>query len=429
MPRLAVMVACVLVASSARAEDEIGNAASQVAREVLEAAAARLQHVPGRVMLVPLTVKNEDAVTAEFQAALVKAVIAYPGVRVVDKQALEAVLKEQGIATLNGDSLPAQLSEIAGAFGAELWLMGSLDKFGGTYRANARAVAAGTGNVLASSGISFTLSGKQDATSTRLDAQLRMLADQLAGGLDRLEGEARYQRFAVLPFSEVGKTTSDKQLGTLVTSELSTLLRRDHDLLLVEREQISRIMDELALGQTGVVAAEHSIEVGRLSGADALILGTVSEAGDSYLVNGRVVAAATGDVVLAEKVRLPAGDLIALSSEAVVLRSKSGAFFRSLLVPGWGQFYNREPIKGGIFTGAVALAVGAALAFHFRGQSLEDEYDKLDAGSAKFELKADQASDAYRTRNYIFIGVAALHVFNIIDAVLNGYSPSSPNPT
>lgn len=272
--------------------------------------------------------------------------------------------------------------------------------------------------------------GAEAATSavpTTLQGRLRQLADKVAAGLDRVEGEMRYQRFAVMPFEEVGAGAQDRQLGMLVAAELTTFLRRDHGVLLVERAQIESVIEEMALGQTGLIDESSAVEIGKLAGADGAILGTVSEAGDQYLVNAKVVSISSGEVVLAEQVSLPAADLVALSAEAVVLRSTSGAIYRSLLLPGWGQIYNRQPIKGAVFVAAEVASVGLAVTYHLLGDGRVADYEALAPGTSEQEFAQlrDDAGNRYTMRNIFIYAAVAIHVVNVIDAFMNGTSYDS----
>mgnify|MGYP001198698101 CR=1 FL=1 len=49
--------------------------------------------------------------------------------------------------------------------------------------------------------------------------------------------------------------------------------------------------------------------------------------------------------------------------------SPKGAFLRSMVLPGWGQFYNGRPIKGSLFAAAEA---GSVVAFFMRRNHLKD---------------------------------------------------------
>jgi TolB-like protein len=197
-----------------------------------------------------------------------------------------------------------------------------------------------------------------------LDARARALTDLLALPLKRLPGDHRAQRFAVLPFEEVGEAVQQQRLGLVVTDLIVTNLARDHRLPLVERAALAKILDEQALGQTGALADGQAAQIGMVAGARALIVGQVSDAGDAFRVSVRAIDAEAGTVLegTVREVRLPKDELLAVSASSVVLRSRSGAMFRSLVLPGWGQAYNNEPVKAGVFgvgVGGLALATVA----------------------------------------------------------------------
>lgn len=194
-----------------------------------------------------------------------------------------------------------------------------------------------------------------------LDARVRVLSDDLALPLKRLPGDHRDQRFAVLPFENAGAEASEKSLGIVVGDLVITNLVRDHRLTLAERSRIGAVMDELALQQSGAVDDAQALQVGKLAAVRGVIVGRVGDAGEDFLVTARVVDVETGAVLTTAESRLPKAELIAFSANAVVLRSKSGALFRSMVLPGWGQSYNgddpRAFVLGGLTLGAAASTV------------------------------------------------------------------------
>jgi TolB-like protein len=406
------------------------EAASLGARDLVADLETRLGHPPAMVFMTPFRKPGGDINATVFVNALAAALVNERGTPLIERSSVKAALEE---AALMQGATDKSLSEVAGAFGADVMVAGSVDTVGNSYSAHVRAVAVKDASLLAAVKITFTVEGEAIAMEARsLEAQLRRLGDRLAEGLQRLSGDLRYQRVAVLPFDEQGATTRDRELGLLVSAELTTVLRRDHGVMLIERSQLGSVLDEMALGQTGLVEPAQAVEVGKLSGAQGLVIGSVSEAGDRYLVNARVVSADSGDVVFADDVPLPAADLVALSSEAVVLRSRTGALYRSLLLPGWGQLYNREPIKGGVFAGAEVAAIAAAVGFHIRGVDWQGKYDDLGAGEpiAKFDRRRDRAETAFMWRN-IFIYVAiGIHAANVLEALISGrsYDPAMLDP-
>jgi TolB-like protein len=424
MPGGLLLCAVLLYGAPGRAADA-KSAASTIAKEIVDGVRKVTGHPPKLVLLGELRGPTGDPAVAELTEALVAALVKERGVPLVDRESLKAAIAE---AVLEGDARDADLTEIAGAFGAELLVAGDVNKIGADYSVNARAIQTQTGEVLVSVKASFTRGGGQvSAEAATLESQLRRLSDRLALGLDGLKGELRYQRVAVLPFQEVGANTQDKQLGLLVSSELMTWLRRDHNLMMVERSQVAALIDEMALGQLGVVDENQSAEVGRMAGAQGLVIGTVSEAGDKYLVNARVVGTESGQVVVAEEVPLPAADLVALSSDAVVLRTRTGALYRSLLLPGWGQIYNRQPVKAGAMVGAEAGALGAALAFHIRAVQADDRYDAMSQGD--FDKVHDRQVSSRRWRNIFLWTALAVHLINVADAFFSGTTYETADPS
>ena len=121
-----------------------------------------------------------------------------------------------------------------------------------------------------------------------------------------------------------------------------------------------------------------------------------------------------------------------------MLRSKKDAIFRSLLIPGWGQIYNREPVKGYVFMGAIGASIGTGIAFHLIGTSAEQTYKSTTTGpalcasaglpatctaeqqQAAAESLRTKAESRYTVRN-VALGVAgSLWLLNVLDAYFSG---------
>src|SRR5688500_9712989 len=96
-----------------------------------------------------------------------------------------------------------------------------------------------------------------------LDARMRALCDLVALPSKRLPGDHREQRFAVMPFQAVGDEAKARELEVVVGDLVVTHLARDHRLPLVERGALGRILDEQALGQSGIIADGAAARVGR----------------------------------------------------------------------------------------------------------------------------------------------------------------------
>jgi TolB-like protein len=257
----------------------------------------------------------------------------------------------------------------------------------------------------------------EDSASVRV--RIRKLAYELARSLKPLPGEGRFQTLAVLPFGEEGAEAKSRELGRVVAAELATSMKKDHDLNLVERDRIDAALHEGYLNEMGLVDEKSAVKLGEMLAAQALVVGSVSTAGTEFWVNARIVSTESGQVFAAAQEKLPASGLISYSSEAVVLRTRSGAVFRSMAIPGWGQFYNREETKGWVFLGLAGTLLGSAAGFQLAGMNAHEQY-RTTASLALQEEKLGQEQGMYTARN-VALGLAAgVWLVNVADAFING---------
>jgi TolB-like protein len=257
------------------------------------------------------------------------------------------------------------------------------------------------------------------ADSPRIEVAIRKLADGLAAGFARMPGNMRYKRLAVLPFGETGERAQKQKLGLIVAAELATDLKRDHGLLLVEREKLGQVLGEMKLQQMVSPDPATASKIGQIAEAQALVVGSISEAGDRFLVNARIVATETGESLAAESASVPAAGMVAMASDAVVLRSRGDAAFRSLIVPGLGQAYNRQPAKAWAFAGAAVALAGGAVAFHVIGTDKQKQYQDATTSEDAARLY-DDTQAAFRTRNWLLVGLGTVWAVNVLDAYLSG---------
>jgi len=265
-----------------------------------------------------------------------------------------------------------------------------------------------------------------------IDARMRALSAVLALQLKRLPGDHREQNFGVVPFENVGGEAVELSLGLVVSDMITTSLVRDHRLSLVERSHLNQVMGELSLQQSGAIDDKQALELGKMAGARALVVGRVADVGVEFVVSARAVDAESGSVLAAEEVKLPKAELVAFSAKAVVLRSRSGAAFRSVVLPGWGQSYNDQPVKGvvfGVATGGLLLGTAALAGDAIRAAFIEypsagytDETKALSAAEkgAYVESVRVRANNEWFAASVLAGVTASVWVVNIADAYLSG---------
>jgi len=111
---------------------------------------------------------------------------------------------------------------------------------------------------------------------------------------------------------------------------------------------------------------------------------------------------------------------------------------RSLVIPGWGQLYNRAYFKAGLVIGAEGWLIGALIS---DSHKLEDLQHEVDAAHASGDtLQADIATNAYNDRLNTFVGrqwlLAGVVVYALLDAYVDAhfknfdieFRPDAPAP-
>jgi TolB-like protein len=131
---------------------------------------------------------------------------------------------------------------------------------------------------------------------------IKELATQIATNASK----EKKQKIAILPFRELdGKPTV---LGTYVSEELVTDLFMIGGLDIVERTMLDRVLGEIKLGQTGVIDPETAKHVGKVTGVDAIVTGSITDLQSYVALNCRLIDAQTGHVFSAAQTKIVKDD-------------------------------------------------------------------------------------------------------------------------
>ncbi len=264
---------------------------------------------------------------------------------------------------------------------------------------------------------------QQAKTDVRVAPEMPVALDHLAALIEKAIPAGKPVKVAIAPFTNLGPTAHEKKLGDIASELLVTRLTGKENITIIERAQLNQVLDELKLSMLGLTEGSNAEQVGKLLGAEAMIVGSVSEVGDQFAITARHVDVGSGKVIFAREVRVPQANTIALSSQYIVTKSRGDAFFRSLLIPGWGQQYNDQTVKGWTFTGLTLGIAGFAVAQHVVSDNKYDAYLNAASTEESNELY-DSAQSAATQRNVALITLGAFWAFNAIDAVINGTSAS-----
>ena len=95
-----------------------------------------------------------------------------------------------------------------------------------------------------------------------------------------------------------------KSVADDVLDDLSTYLLKTKTFKLIEREQLEKAIKELKFNLTGFIEPKKAIELGKMVGAQAILIGSVSDRGTSVMVNARIINTKTGEADIAENVEM-----------------------------------------------------------------------------------------------------------------------------
>jgi hypothetical protein len=99
---------------------------------------------------------------------------------------------------------------------------------------------------------------------------------------------------AVLSFQSSDDTLDKKgaEVATLLEADLSS---SDHTVM-VERQDVEKILSEQELGASGLVSADSAAKIGSLTGAQVLVTGRLFAVGDQYMIVAKIIGTETGRV-------------------------------------------------------------------------------------------------------------------------------------
>lgn len=251
------------------------------------------------------------------------------------------------------------------------------------------------------------------------DLVISALVDQFTTELTS-DADLKNKAVMILPFESSGGRSAARGLGDAAAMLLTRELTREEAVSVVEREKMEQLIEELSLSESGLTSG--GLEIGELLNADLMIGGAVADLETRFLIAARLIEVETGKILRTASTEVPVEDFLKVSSELVVMkRYPVTAAFRSLIVPGWGQFYNDRPGKGSVILGTEALlATSTIISFLLYKQSL-DSYERAESSDAAQDSYQDV--QRYALMNWTSLGaMGILWAYNVIDSFLESRS-------
>ena len=116
---------------------------------------------------------------------------------------------------------------------------------------------------------------------------------------------------AILDFTDRGATGSAAKVADLLFAKLAA----KPDIVLVDRTDMKKILDEQQLNLTGAVKADEAIKVGQLTGAKIIVTGSVIQVEKKLTLVAKIISTETGRVLGANAEGVLSDDLGALAGK------------------------------------------------------------------------------------------------------------------
>jgi len=211
------------------------------------------------------------------------------------------------------------------------------------------------------------------AAASDVVQKIDLLCDSL---LAHLTVHPEKKHIAVLPFTN--KTGQpDQGQGIAVAERFIARISAQKTFALVDRVRFDKAMAEIALSQTGVVDDSMALDAGKFMAADYLLTGSITSAFGSCVISATLIQTETGKVMASVSQNVAPMALDGLRKELLGEKATVGAsLFRSMVVPGWGQFYADRHVRG-VLSLAAFLGASGYLGYRvYQTAAAQEDYDR-----------------------------------------------------
>lgn len=126
-----------------------------------------------------------------------------------------------------------------------------------------------------------------------LEQRLSELSEEIS---DELTGNQK-TTVAVAEFVDLDGRVSP--FGKFLAEELVTRLYKTKKFKVIERQRLDKVIAEQKLSLTEIIESSSAKKIGRILGVDAIVAGTISELGNNFRINARIINTETGELLAA----------------------------------------------------------------------------------------------------------------------------------
>jgi len=153
------------------------------------------------------------------------------------------------------------------------------------------------------------LAGAAD-TESIVSLKLKELSSKIILSVETsLDKKDRFT-IAIIELENLGKRARDNEIGQIVSEMITTNIVQSGNFDVVERELLSKVLRELELNQIGLVEANSAKMVGKMLAADSILCGSVSEVGQFFDINIRLLDVEKATIISAAVIEIKQDDFL-----------------------------------------------------------------------------------------------------------------------
>ncbi len=242
----------------------------------------------------------------------------------------------------------------------------------------------------------------------------------------------------ILPFNSTEDTLKDEAL--MVAEYGVNYFIGTPGITIVDRQNVVNMMEEIQFSETELIDTRSALKLGKMLSASYIITGSISQKQHMHTISSRMIETETSRIIGASYAKFrseEAGDFYKLALGEQL--KASSALFRSMILPGWGQFYTNHPGHGitaaTLFFGTAGVTIWSALDYGNKaeivdgyeenpplpdpnGTEMPAEYEIRKAGI--LNTATDDMNSAADRTNYLLIGLGSVWAVNVVDALILG---------
>jgi len=139
-------------------------------------------------------------------------------------------------------------------------------------------------------------------------------------------------KIGIIEFQSLNEEAKKDNLGKIVSEMLTTSFVNSESFKIIEREQLQKVVQEFQLSQSGIIDTSYAKQIGKITGADAIVTGSVTKIGNDLRLDARIIDVESGIILTAEKSegKVEIKSIGMMTDRIVILQQNSGVGVKPL---------------------------------------------------------------------------------------------------